>query len=76
MFYALLVFSVFCSAGKEYTESGTCMPCEVGFFKNTVGNDQECTICPLGYTTDGPGQASCELCKLALFVIHNYCILS
>ncbi|KAL4239474.1 hypothetical protein ACF0H5_000289 [Mactra antiquata] len=50
----------FCHYGKEYNEAtDNCVPCEEGFFKVSLGNDERCTACELGTTTDGPGQTNC-----------------
>ena len=64
------------SAGIELTESGSCSPCEKGFYK--VGqSDISCLPCPFGFTTLTTGATEVSMCsygkqKLHIFVAIKY----
>jgi len=49
-----------------YNVLGKAIPCPVGKFKDTIGNDDLCTPCPEGWSTALPGAPSVDLCRREL----------
>lgn len=58
------VFLVFCDKGfYSNAHQNSCMPCDIGYFKNDRGNALKCTGCPDGFLTPNIASTSAENCN-------------
>ncbi|KAL8564070.1 hypothetical protein ACOMHN_034547 [Nucella lapillus] len=64
---------LFCDRGFEYdAKDDACVPCEVGNYKRTRGNNVTCTACPTNTTTTRPASTSDSDCSKANCAVGFY----
>ena len=59
--------------GEELGETGVCVSCEKGSYKDTTSGDA-CSLCSYGYTTATVGATSSNDCNVGVYLLlpHFY----
>lgn len=61
---------MFCAAGFYSSDNKSCLACDVGTYKSTLGNDA-CTPCPANWTTHDIASTSISQCSLGKLKGNN-----